>query len=122
MRVVPGTNHTPKLPQRETYAPDNMLSRGQEIAVEVDEARAVDLSLHAGEMSLQHIGIVHGSGPNHSDHARIGLAALPARSERGRTMNLQNTGSPGRAHCGYSAAGAYTPIEVRSTTCPVGVR
>lgn len=74
MRVVPGTHHTPKLPQRETYAPDNMLSRGQEVAVEVNEARAVDLSLQPGEMSLHHVGIVHGSGPNHSDHARIGLA------------------------------------------------
>ena len=74
MRVVPGTHHTPKLPQRETYAPDNMLSRGQEIAVEVDEAHAVDLILQPGEMSLHHIGIVHGSGSNTSDHARIGLA------------------------------------------------
>jgi hypothetical protein len=74
MRVVPGTHHTPKLPQRETYAPDNMLSRGQEIAVQVDESRAVDLVLQPGEMSLHHIGIVHGSGPNRSDHARIGLA------------------------------------------------
>jgi chlorinating enzyme len=74
MRVVPGTHKTPKLPQRETYAPDNMLSRGQEIAVEVDEAQAVDLILQPGEMSLHHIGIVHGSGPNSSSRARIGLA------------------------------------------------
>ena len=36
MRVVPGT-HRGLLPQRETYAEANMLSRGQEIAVEVDE-------------------------------------------------------------------------------------
>ena len=74
MRVVPGTQKTPKLPQRETYAPDNMLSRGQEIAVEVHEAQAVDLILRPGEMSLHHIGIVHGSGPNNSTQARIGLA------------------------------------------------
>ncbi|MGA2984338.1 MAG: phytanoyl-CoA dioxygenase family protein [Terriglobia bacterium] len=74
MRVVPGTHKTPKLPQRETFAPDNMLSRGQEIAVEVDEAQAVDLILQPGEMSLHHIGIIHGSGPNNSSRARIGLA------------------------------------------------
>jgi hypothetical protein len=74
MRVVPGTHKTPKLPQRETYAPDNMLSRGQEIAVEVDEAQAVDLILQPGETSLHHIGLVHGSGPNNSNRARIGLA------------------------------------------------
>jgi len=74
LRVVPGTHKPPLLPQRETYAPDNMLSRGQEIAVEVDEDQVVDLPLHPGEFSLHHIGIVHGSGPNHSKGPRIGLA------------------------------------------------
>jgi ectoine hydroxylase-related dioxygenase (phytanoyl-CoA dioxygenase family) len=74
MRVVPGTHKTPFLPQRETYGPDNMLSRGQEIAVEVNESEAVDLILRPGECSLHHIAIVHGSGPNNSDIPRIGLA------------------------------------------------
>ncbi len=74
MRVVPRTQLTPLLPQRETYAPDNMLTRGQEIAVDVDETQAVDLVLRPGEMSLHHIGIVHGSGPNQSRGPRIGLA------------------------------------------------
>lgn len=74
MRVVPGTHRSPLLPQRETYGPDNMLSRGQEIAVEVDESRAVSLILQPGEFSLHHIGIVHGSGPNVSGGPRIGLA------------------------------------------------
>ena len=37
------------MPQRETYIPENALSRGQEIAVEVDEKRAVDLNLAPGE-------------------------------------------------------------------------
>ena len=50
------------------------VSRGQEIAVQVDEARAVDLVLSAGEFSLHHVGIVHGSIPNESDEPRIGLA------------------------------------------------
>ncbi len=74
MRVVPGTHKPPLLPQRETYATDNMLSRGQEIAVEVDETQAVAMPLAPGEFSLHHVGIVHGSGPNDSDIARIGLA------------------------------------------------
>lgn len=74
MRVVPRTHLSALLPQRETYAPDNMLSRGQEIAVDVDEAQAVDLVLRPGEMSLHHIGTVHGSGPNNSRGPRIGLA------------------------------------------------
>lgn len=74
MRVVPGTHKGPLLPQIETYAWDNVLSRGQEVAVEVDESRAVDLVLRPGEISLHHIGIVHGSNQNKSDKPRIGIA------------------------------------------------
>jgi Phytanoyl-CoA dioxygenase (PhyH) len=74
MRVIPGTHKGPLLPQIETYAFDNALSRGQEIAVKVDELKAVDLVLRPGEMSLHHIGMVHGSKANDSDKPRIGLA------------------------------------------------
>jgi non-haem Fe2+, alpha-ketoglutarate-dependent halogenase len=74
MRVIPGSHQGPLLPQVETYARDNALSRGQEIAVKVDESRAADLVLQPGEMSLHHIGIVHGSNPNNSEKPRIGLA------------------------------------------------
>jgi non-heme Fe2+,alpha-ketoglutarate-dependent halogenase len=73
MRVMPGTQRT-QFPQRDTYARDNALSRGQEIALEVDEALSVPLILAPGEMSLHHIGIAHGSKANTSDHPRIGLA------------------------------------------------
>ena len=74
MRVVPGSHTQPNLPQRETYGDNNVLSRGQEIAVTVDEARAVDLLLQPGEMSLHHLWIVHGSNANVSDISRIGIA------------------------------------------------
>ena len=36
LRVIPGTHSGDLLPQRETFAPSNMLSRGQEIAVDID--------------------------------------------------------------------------------------
>lgn len=74
LRVVPGTHKSSFFAQRETYGQDNMLSRGQEIAVEVDERQAVDLILKPGEMSLHHVAIVHGSKANVSDRPRIGLA------------------------------------------------
>jgi hypothetical protein len=74
MRVVPGSHRRPILPHRDTYAPDNRLSRGQEIAVEVSEDDAVDVVLRAGEMSLHHVNIIHGSNPNPSDGPRIGFA------------------------------------------------
>jgi hypothetical protein len=74
MRVVPGTHRTGQLPHRDTYEERNALSRGQEIAVEVDEHEAVSLVLEPGQFSLHHIGVVHGSGQNRSGDARIGFA------------------------------------------------
>jgi ectoine hydroxylase-related dioxygenase (phytanoyl-CoA dioxygenase family) len=73
MRMLPGS-HTEQLAHRDTFAPDNLLSRGQEIEVEVDETRGVDVLLRAGEMSLHHVRMVHGSPPNRSDDRRIGFA------------------------------------------------
>jgi non-heme Fe2+,alpha-ketoglutarate-dependent halogenase len=73
MRMVPGS-HGEQLAHRDTFAPNNLLSRGQEIAVEVDEARGVDILLRAGEMSLHHVRMVHGSPANRSGDRRIGFA------------------------------------------------
>jgi non-haem Fe2+, alpha-ketoglutarate-dependent halogenase len=74
MRVIPGTHTTEVVPHKDTFARDNLLSRGQEISVEVDEAKAVALALEPGEMSLHHVKLIHGSEPNPSDKRRIGLA------------------------------------------------
>jgi ectoine hydroxylase-related dioxygenase (phytanoyl-CoA dioxygenase family) len=74
MRVVPGSHTKTHLPQRDTFADNNVLSRGQEITVAVDEARAVNLALQPGQISLHHLWIVHGSNANQSDEPRIGLA------------------------------------------------
>jgi phytanoyl-CoA dioxygenase PhyH len=73
MQVVPGS-HRHQASHVDTFHPDNLLSRGQEIAVEVDERDAVDIVLAAGEMSLHHVLLVHGSRPNASGDRRIGFA------------------------------------------------
>ena len=72
MRVVPGS-HRMKLEHAEKGAPLNMLSHGQEIAAEVDERDAVDVQLRAGEMSLHHLDIIHGSNANRSPRDRTGF-------------------------------------------------
>jgi non-haem Fe2+, alpha-ketoglutarate-dependent halogenase len=74
VKVIPGTQLVSHMPHVDTYHKDNLLTRGQEIAVEVDEAKAVSLILQPGEMSLHHIKLVHGSAPNLSQDRRIGLA------------------------------------------------
>jgi non-haem Fe2+, alpha-ketoglutarate-dependent halogenase len=73
MRMVPGS-HGEQLAHRDTFAANNLLSRGQEIEVEVDDSRGVDVLLRAGEMSLHHVRMVHGSPANRSDDRRIGFA------------------------------------------------
>ena len=74
MQVIPGSHKIDQLPHLDTFHKDNLLSRGQEIAVEVDKAKAVGLAMEAGEMSLHHIKVVHGSEPNRSNDRRIGFA------------------------------------------------
>ncbi len=74
MRVVPGTHVGGQLEHVDTFAEHNLLSRGQEVAAKVNENEAVDVELQPGEMSLHHVRIVHGSGPNRSDLPRFGFA------------------------------------------------
>ena len=74
MQVIPGSHRIDQLPHLDTFHKDNLLSRGQEIAVDVDKSKAVSLAMRAGEMSLHHIKLVHGSDPNRSDDRRIGFA------------------------------------------------
>jgi len=74
MQFIAGTHLRDQIPHRDTFAKDNLLTRGQEVMVEVDGARAVTITLAPGEMSLHHVRLVHGSPPNPSSDRRIGLA------------------------------------------------
>lgn len=73
MRVIPGT-HREQVPHEDRFHADNLLSRGQEVKVDVDPRRAVDIVLQPGQMSLHHVLIVHGSEPNGADYRRVGFA------------------------------------------------
>jgi len=74
MSVIPGTHRMDQVPHRDSFDDNNLLTRGQEVAVDIDESTAVRLDLSPGEMSLHHVRIVHGSPPNASDNRRIGFA------------------------------------------------
>ena len=73
MRFLPGSHKGGLVAHNDTFADDNLLSRGQEIA-DVDEDRAMFGPLRPGEMSLHHGRCFHASGPNRSTDRRIGLA------------------------------------------------
>jgi hypothetical protein len=74
MRVIPGSHKRDQLPHVDKHGKANLLSRGQEIQVDVDEREAVDVVLAPGEISLHHVRLIHGSEPNRSADRRIGFA------------------------------------------------
>jgi non-haem Fe2+, alpha-ketoglutarate-dependent halogenase len=73
LRVQPGT-HLTMLEHWEDHHEDNMLGTGNTVKGGHDESKAVDVVLRAGEMSLHHALMLHGSNPNRSTGPRIGYA------------------------------------------------
>jgi non-heme Fe2+,alpha-ketoglutarate-dependent halogenase len=74
MTFIPGTHLSDQLEHRDTFAKNNLLTRGQEVAVDVDNSKAVTSELRPGEISLHHVRLVHGSPANPSNDRRIGFA------------------------------------------------
>lgn len=79
MRYAPA-RHGARIEHVERPGPDNMLSRGQELAVAVDEAMAIDVALEPGQVAFHHALAPHASGPNLTDGPRIGFAIRYASS------------------------------------------
>lgn len=74
MKFVPGTHKSKIVKHIDTFADNNLLSRGQEIAVDVNESEAVTAALKAGQASMHHGLLFHSSGPNQTNERRIGSA------------------------------------------------
>ena len=73
MKFVPGSHKEEVFMHEDTFGQDNLLSRGQVIQTDVDDDRSVLAPLSAGEMSLHHVRLIHGSTPNKTDDRRIGM-------------------------------------------------
>lgn len=74
MSVLPGSHKGEFMPHEDLYRDDNMLTRGQEISIEVDESKTVTMPLRPGEVSLHNGRLAHASSPNASDDRRIGIS------------------------------------------------
>ncbi|MEM1299462.1 MAG: phytanoyl-CoA dioxygenase family protein [Pseudomonadota bacterium] len=118
MRFVPGS-HLESVAHVDTFAEDNLLTRGQEIAVEVDEEDAVAVELQPGEMSLHHGRLFHASDPNRSDDRRIGLAVryVPTRMRQMEGGGLCATLARGEDRFGHftlveSGTGLLAPEDM----------
>ncbi|MGH7094673.1 MAG: phytanoyl-CoA dioxygenase family protein [Stellaceae bacterium] len=73
MEVVPGSHKSGALHHGQSVSPDNLLSRGQTVTAAFDRSQTAFMAVKAGQMSLHHTHLIHRSGPNNSDHRRIGL-------------------------------------------------
>lgn len=74
MKFVPGSHKKQLVPHKDTFDENNLLTRGQEIAVEVNEEDGVDAVLETGQASMHHGHLFHASGPNTTNDRRIGSA------------------------------------------------
>lgn len=68
MRVIPGT-HKRELTKLEIH---NIFTQGMADSL-VDESRAVDIELRAGDVSIHHPNVIHGSNANTSTRRRCGI-------------------------------------------------
>jgi len=114
MRVIPGSHAREQFPHRDTFAPDNLLSRGQEIMVDVDDREAVTLELAAGEMSLHHVRLIHGSEPNPSGQRRIGFAIRYIPTYVRQVAGAHDTATPVR---GVDRYGNFQPEQRPDADC-----
>ena len=84
MSVLPGSHKGDFMPHEDLYRDDNMLTRGQEISVEVDESKTVAMPLRPGQVSLHNGRLAHASSPNNSADRRIGISFhyMPTRTRQ----------------------------------------
>jgi ectoine hydroxylase-related dioxygenase (phytanoyl-CoA dioxygenase family) len=73
MEVVPGSHKLGQLRHADMQDTDNLLSRGQTLAADLDRTRTAYMAVKAGQFSLHHTHLVHNSRPNRSQQRRVGL-------------------------------------------------
>jgi ectoine hydroxylase-related dioxygenase (phytanoyl-CoA dioxygenase family) len=74
MKFIPGSHKKQLVAHVDTFDENNLLTRGQEIAVEVNEEDGVAAALNTGQASMHHGHLFHASGPNTTADRRIGSA------------------------------------------------
>ena len=111
MRVVPESHLSGRAKHSNSaISKKNLLPSGLEIACEVDERDAMDVILRAGEMSLHHVNLVHGSNPNRSADPRLGFAVrYVVPSVRQAVARVPTVLARGRDQEGYFQSIASPP-------------
>jgi ectoine hydroxylase-related dioxygenase (phytanoyl-CoA dioxygenase family) len=109
MRFVPGSHTNQIVPHVDTFDKNNLLSRGQEVAVEVNDGDGVNVILETGQASLHHGHLFHSSGPNSTSDRRIGVAIRyikPSMKQRSGDRSLVALVKGEDTHGNFEIAGA----------------
>ncbi len=86
MRMVSGSHRLGDVNHQDTYAADNVLTRGQVVEADIDESAVANIELEAGQVSLHHGHVFHASGPNQTEARRIGVAIRYIRPSAKQTL------------------------------------
>ncbi|MGI9334703.1 MAG: phytanoyl-CoA dioxygenase family protein, partial [Gammaproteobacteria bacterium] len=108
LRLVPGSHRGQRLVEHQHDRRDGLTlnRRVSDAQLTEAEARAVDIELEPGQMSLHDIYMVHGSNPNRSGRRRAGIAIryMPATSHFRRDL------IPTSSKSGYKVDFATRPL------------
>jgi non-heme Fe2+,alpha-ketoglutarate-dependent halogenase len=107
LEVLPGSHRRGELTHVKRHVDDNLLTRRPEIALGVDATAAIVVTLRAGEMSLHHPSLVHGSQRNRTDSRRIGVAIRYVRPDGRRPIGGRQ---PALLVRGVDADSAFVPL------------
>jgi len=99
MDFVKGSHKNQIIPHTDTFDEQNLLSRGQEIQVDVAEKDKVCGALAPGQISLHHGLMIHGSGPNVTDDRRIGAVIRYLSPHVVKPGGHRDFGHAARGHC-----------------------
>jgi hypothetical protein len=73
MESVPGSHKLGQLHHGQNHSNNILLSKGQTVDVPFDRSHTEFMPVSAGQMSLHDTHLIHASGPNNTDHRRVGL-------------------------------------------------
>ena len=112
MDFVKGSHKNPILPHADSHDENNLLSRGQEITVDVADEDKIAVQLAPGQLSLHHGLTIHGSGPNAGDDRRIGVAIRYLSPHIKKQSGERDYAVPARGDCMGGNFKTYTaPIQ-----------
>ena len=107
MDFVRASHKNAILPHEDTFDANNLLSRGQEVRVDVAETDKVAIEIHPGQISLHHGLTIHGSGPNRSDDRRIALVVRYCTPDVAQEVGDKDFAMPAR---GADTKGNFTHV------------